>query len=419
MSRLQELHPDQQAVLQLVLRRRMAYADIGATLGLEPAQVRERALDAVDGLAPDDVEGLALEDRDRIADLLLGQGPDDERATTRALLRDHAPARTWATRVAGELGPLGGAAEALPASDDAPGAAAPTGATAASRAGAGDPEHAEPGTAPAGDEPAAAPPPDDPQARAAAAAAAAAPVAAGGSGDVREAFAALDGGRTPKARGQRTPKARGARTPKTGGSRRSGGSRPSGRLLAGGALALVVAALVIAWVGGVFDRDGGESASTAAPAPTGTSTAESGVAQDAAAAQAFLATLPRQINFTAPVGAPEAFANAKAIAQSALSQTTGEPVLLLTTEGVPKATSKRRYYAWADKSGADPLLIGELADARGAELPFVGFDVKTRQPTRVDPTVYNRIRITRQPDKPPTKPGSTMLVGTLKVRSGT
>jgi hypothetical protein len=176
---------------------------------------------------------------------------------------------------------------------------------------------------------------------------------------------------------------------------------------------------VIAWVGGVFDKDGNEAASASAPAPASTSTEASGVAQDAADAQAFLATLPRQINFTAPVGAPAAFANAKAVAQAALSQTTGEPVLLLTTEGVPKTTSKRRYYAWADKSGADPVLIGELGDARGAELPFVGFDVKTRQPTRIDPTVFNRIRITRQPDKPPTKPGATMLVGTLKVRSGT
>jgi hypothetical protein len=365
MSRLQELHPDQQAVLQLVLRRRMAYADIGATLGLEAAQVRERALDAVDGLAPDDVEGLALEDRDRIADLLLGQGPDDERESTRALVRDHAPARTWADRVAAELGPLGGPAEAPVTGDAAP----------------GDPPAAD--------------------VQAAGAAAAAAPVAAGGSGDVREAFAALDGGATPNARRERAP--------------RTGGSRPSGRTLAAGALALVVAALVVAWVSGAFNGkdDGDASASSTAP-PAATSTAANGAQDDA---QAFLATLPRQINFTAPVGAQAPFAGVKGVAQSTLSQTTGEPVLALTTEAMPEASKTRRYFAWADKSGDDPILIGQLTDARGAELPFVGVDLKTRQPANVDPTVYNRIRITRQGAAAPTKPGPTVLVGTLRLRT--
>jgi hypothetical protein len=355
MSRLQDLHPDQQAVLQLVLRRRMAYADIGSTLGLEASQVRERALDAVDGLAPDDVDGLALEDRDRIADLLLGQGSDDERDATRALLREHAPARTWADRVAAELGPLGGPAEPLPAGD----------------------------------------------ADARATEAAAAPVATGGSGDVRQAFAALDAGAAPQAGRERTP--------------RTGLLRPSGRALAAGALALVVAALVIAWVGGAFNGADDEDASTANAAAPAQTTTEANAAQ--ADAQAFLATLPRQINFTAPVGAQAPFAGVKGVAQSTLSQTTGEPVLALTTEGMPRASKSRRYFAWADKSGSDPILIGQLTDARGAELPFVGVDLKTRQPASVDPTVYNRIRITRQGAAAPTKPGPTVLVGTLRLRS--
>ncbi|MEV4422793.1 hypothetical protein AB0L40_22865, partial [Patulibacter sp. NPDC049589] len=107
MSRLQELHPDQQAVLQLVLRRRMPYGDLAGLLGLTAEGVRERALDAIDGLAPDDVPGLALEDRDRIADHLLGQDDGEAREATAALLDDHPPARTWAATVAAELEPLG------------------------------------------------------------------------------------------------------------------------------------------------------------------------------------------------------------------------------------------------------------------------------------------------------------------------
>ncbi|MGX6449979.1 hypothetical protein ACVU7I_18235, partial [Patulibacter sp. S7RM1-6] len=86
MSRLEGLHPDQRAVLQLVLRRRLSYDGLSAVLGLSAAQVRERALDAVDGLAPDDVPGLELEERDRVGDLLLGQA-GDAAAATAALLR--------------------------------------------------------------------------------------------------------------------------------------------------------------------------------------------------------------------------------------------------------------------------------------------------------------------------------------------
>jgi hypothetical protein len=235
------------------------------------------------------------------------------------------------------------------------------------------------------------------------------PAVSGRSGDVREAIAALDGERRAT---------RGRRGGADADGPATGGSRPSGRTLAAGALALVVAALVIAWVSGAFKGDDAPSAS-AGSAPQATSTAAaSGTAQDQAAAQQFLAALPRQINFTAPVGAQGAFANVKGVAQSTLSQTTGEPVLALTTEGVPKATSARRYFAWADKSGTDPILIGQLTDARGAELPFTGVDLKTRQAATVDPTIYNRIRITRQGASAPTKPGPTVLVGTLRTRSG-
>lgn len=108
MSRLEGLHPDQRAVLQLLLRRGLDYAALADALGLAPELVRERALDAVDGLAPEDVEGLELEDRDRIADYLLGQQPASERQATRELLESSAPARTWARLVAGELRPLAG-----------------------------------------------------------------------------------------------------------------------------------------------------------------------------------------------------------------------------------------------------------------------------------------------------------------------
>ncbi|MGE4427353.1 MAG: hypothetical protein AB7G37_12950 [Solirubrobacteraceae bacterium] len=114
MSRLEDLHPDQQAVLRLLLKRRMAYGDLAEVLQIPADQVRERALDAVDGLAPDEVDGLQMEDRDRIAEYLLGQQQASDRRATRHLLEDSAPARTWARLVATELRPLGGELPAIP-----------------------------------------------------------------------------------------------------------------------------------------------------------------------------------------------------------------------------------------------------------------------------------------------------------------
>lgn len=118
MARLQELHPDQQAVLRLLLGRRMRYAELADVLGLDSDRVRERALDAVDGLAPDDVEGLELEDRDRIADYLLGQQNDGERGATETLIATSAPAREWLGRLTPELSAL--SADALPIPDPQP-----------------------------------------------------------------------------------------------------------------------------------------------------------------------------------------------------------------------------------------------------------------------------------------------------------
>lgn len=112
MARLQELHPDQQAVLRLILGRRMSYAELADVLDLPADRVRERALDAIDGLAPDDVDGLELDDRDRIADYLLGQQDDDARAATERLLADSAPAQAWLAELTPELTAL--AADALP-----------------------------------------------------------------------------------------------------------------------------------------------------------------------------------------------------------------------------------------------------------------------------------------------------------------
>jgi hypothetical protein len=108
MSRIDDLKPDQRAALQLLLKQGRSYDEIATMLRIETRAVRERARAALDALGPEDVEELALEDQDDVADYLLGQQSASRRAQTRGLLERSAPARAWARTVASELRPLAG-----------------------------------------------------------------------------------------------------------------------------------------------------------------------------------------------------------------------------------------------------------------------------------------------------------------------
>ncbi|MDO9410507.1 hypothetical protein [Patulibacter sp.] len=414
MSRLQELHPDQQAVLQLVLRRRMPYADLAGLLDLTPEGVRERALDAIDGLAPEDVEGLALEDRDRIADHLLGQDAGADREATAALIAEHVPATTWATTVAVELEPLGGPAAELGAAvagtpgaiePGTPGSAVAGGAAAAI---AGD-ATAAPDTGATGD---------------GAPVAGAAPEAVGA--DAAPAYQAPATGRPVHGAPTSTPAATADAAPRTprrgaaGGRRTSLAGRPPKVLAGAGAAALVVLLLVL-WIAGAFGGGSGDDGDTQASAPPATTTAAADAtptaAQRAAAAQ-FVAALPQSISFRPTSSTPAAYRRVTGTAKPAISQANAaSPVLALTIRGLPAPTSSRSYFAWADKNGADPIFLGQLTDRSGAELPFQGLDLKTRQAAVVDPTTYSRVRITLETKPQPSRPGPTIIVGTITPRA--
>lgn len=391
MSRLQELHPDQQAVLQLVLRRRLPYADLAGMLGLTPEGVRERALDAIDGLAPDDVEGLALEDRDRIADHLLGQDEGADRAAAAALIAEHPPAGRWAGIVAAELGPLGGPAVAPPLDPATPPAATPD--ADGETVGDGPPVPPAADDAAADGAPRAYQEPDD------------GPVVHGAAPlgepvDVGAAFAQLEAERNGRP-GRRNPFA---------------GQPPA--VLAGSAAALVVLIVLALWVGGAFGGGDDESSSAAAP-PAGTTTSgEVDPAEQRALAAQFVAALPQTIRFRPPASATGRFARVTGTAKPQVSaQDVTRPALALTIQGLPAPTESRRYFLWADKNGADPIFLGQLSDPRGAEVPFEGVDLETRQGAYVDPTVYSRVRLTLEGSQPPTKPGRTVIVGTISPRS--
>src|SRR5438094_2175034 len=112
MSGIDNLAPDQRAVLQLLLMQGKAYVELASLLRIAPEAVRDRAVAALEELGPRDGVALAAERRAEVADYLLAQQSASERAATREFLEGSAAGRAWARVVAGELRPLAG--DALP-----------------------------------------------------------------------------------------------------------------------------------------------------------------------------------------------------------------------------------------------------------------------------------------------------------------
>lgn len=132
MIRLEQLPPDQRAVLSLLLRQRKRYEEVAAILGLAPEAVHDRAHAALAVLAPGQARLVDPAQRERIGEYLLGQQSDQDAAATKAYLAGSTPAREWARALAVELVKL--ASEAMPEIPDAP-VLAPVAALAAESPG--------------------------------------------------------------------------------------------------------------------------------------------------------------------------------------------------------------------------------------------------------------------------------------------
>jgi hypothetical protein len=112
MSELDDLPPDQRAVLQLLLKQGQTYDELAELLAIDAVAVRVRAHAAVNSLGVDAGRRLLEERRGEIADYLLGQQSVSHREATREHLADSAAARAWARTVAAPLREL--TAEPLP-----------------------------------------------------------------------------------------------------------------------------------------------------------------------------------------------------------------------------------------------------------------------------------------------------------------
>src|SRR4051794_40740593 len=122
MAGVDNLPPDQRAVLQLVIVQGRTYEDLAGLLGIDAVAVRARAHAAADILGGAEGDRLAAERRGEITDFLLGQQSVSQREATRAHLTESGGARDWAHGVSDELSALGG--EELP---EIPSAAGPPG----------------------------------------------------------------------------------------------------------------------------------------------------------------------------------------------------------------------------------------------------------------------------------------------------
>ena len=95
MATFDQLSAEQRAIIELLLKQGQSYEQLGDTLGMPTARVKELAREALCTLSP--VSAAEVDDdwRGQIADYLLGQQSGQESAATRGHLRRSEAGRAW------------------------------------------------------------------------------------------------------------------------------------------------------------------------------------------------------------------------------------------------------------------------------------------------------------------------------------
>jgi Sigma-70, region 4 len=127
MATLDQLPPEQRAIVELVVQRGRSYETLAEVLQVPQARVRELAREALTELSPRTASRVDVDRRGQVADYLMRQQSPEEQRATRDYLKQSEPARAWALSLLDSLDPLyeNGAAPSVPEpAGEATGAAA-------------------------------------------------------------------------------------------------------------------------------------------------------------------------------------------------------------------------------------------------------------------------------------------------------
>src|SRR3954452_20448434 len=106
MATLDQLPPEQRAIVELVVQRGRSYETLAEVLQVPQARVRELAPEALPELSPRTAGRVDVDRRGQVADYLMRQQSPEEERATRDYLKQSESARAWALSLLDSLDPL-------------------------------------------------------------------------------------------------------------------------------------------------------------------------------------------------------------------------------------------------------------------------------------------------------------------------
>lgn len=355
MSALDNLPPDQRAVLQMVLQRGRSYDEIASLLSIDRAAVRQRALDACDALAP----VLPGPESALITDYLLGQLPDKVAEQVHSYLQASEADRAWAEAIAAVLGPL--ASGSLP---EIP-VGAPLGADDGSAGGLeADSDSREP--------------------------VADAPAEAGTAEAARPAEAPRPV-EAPVARPLQEPPAAARREP-----------RPSSRR--GGAILLsAIGVIIVAVVLVVVLSSGGAKQHTSTGGNAGATTGTQSPSTTATTGTTPNETFVTQLNLTSPTGAKATVGIVQVVRIGTVFG------MIMRAQGMPRNTAHNAYAVWLYNSPSSFKFVGFVQYLVGKNGVI---DTEGKLPAGA--VAYHHLLVTLETQQKPRAPGEVVLSGPFR-----
>jgi hypothetical protein len=436
MPSLDNLQPDQRAVLQMVLQRGHSYDEIANLLGIDRSAVRQRALDALDALTPMAV--IPGPERALVTDYLLGQLPAMVAEQVLGYLAASEPDREWGLALSQVLEPLApGDMPEIPPGDP-PRADRPSAGGVASEVETVEPAHETGHEAdtlwPVETEPPAEPEPAAPSD------AAAQPDDSGEHDQVGQPGQADEPDETadpvpipvpmpaPAATGPAAPRSsrltareRERREAETGSQRRSAAS--GGRLWLWGGLTLAIVAAVVVIV---VATSGSSSAphhhtvtsptvttpttrSSTSPEATGTGTGTTQTGTRTAPTATHTTTQLQRLALL-HLGSPAGASGTTGVAQVVRAR--GRDLVVITAQGLPANTAHDAYAVWLSNSLRESVLIGWVQSLVGRSGVL-----STEGKLPAGAGRYHRVLVTLETQAKPTEPGEVILSGAFREHS--